>query len=670
MSDLKLPNKRFRPEIEGVRTVATLLIAIYHIWFGRVSGGIDVFFVISGYLMTLSIISRIERTGSVNFIEYFLNLMRRLLPQATIVLIFTGVFAVILLPQFEWGEIIAHMMASTFYFENWRLALDSVDYLAKDNFASPFQHFWSLSVQGQFYLIWPALLASIYYLARKFLKTPVYKTLLGSLIIVFICSLVLSVYQTNVNQPFAYFNTFTRIWEFSIGGIFALLSPYLFFNKRWSVVLGWLGLAIIGLTGILFPVSTVFPGYLALIPISGVLLILIASESITIYGVNRFLSTKPLIYLGSLTYGVYLWHWPLLIFYRSYMETETVPLGDGILLLMTTFVLSMISTKLVEKPVQKLGRNQKNGKLLVVLSTMVVLACSSIFSISAYIEEATASSDIVQEQDYPGAQSNQFNMKPVSHVDLIPSPSEIKTDLPVFYNDLECQSANLTEVRKCSYGVLKDFDFTLALVGGSHSGHWFPALIELAEEMNFKIDLYSHDGCRFTDEDPRGNLTKACIPWNSNLIDTLLEDPPDLVFTTSTVNKRPKVPRGFVNQWKKLEGVTTIFAIRDNPRMQEIIPICLEKADDPLECSVPRDQAIAKDTPWEVTEGIPSNVFFADLTNSFCDETTCYPVIGNIIVYRDDNHITAQFAKTLAPALKVPLQQAFDSLGKHTRNDE
>ncbi|WP_303968384.1 acyltransferase family protein [Sporosarcina ureae] len=662
MKDLLLPNKRFRPEIEGIRTIATLLIVIYHIWLGRVSGGIDVFFIISGYLMTLSILSRIERTGSVNFIDYFLNLTRRLFPQAIVVVIFTGIMAVIFLPQFEWGEIISHMMASTFYFENWRLAFDSVDYLAKDNLASPFQHFWSLSVQGQFYLLWPIILSSTYYIARKVLKMPVYKTLLGSLIIVCSLSMIFSIYQTNVNQPFAYFNTFTRMWEFSIGGIFALLSPYLVFNKRLSVVLGWFGLLIICLTGVILPVSTVFPGYLALLPISGALLILIASESITVYGVNRFLATKPLIYLGSLSYGVYLWHWPLLIFYRSYMEVETVPIVDGILLVVVTFGLSLVSTKLLEKPVQKIGRNQQKGKLVFVLTMMLVLACSSIFSISAYIEKATASSDVVEIKDYPGAEANFYQLKNIPDVEPIPSPVEIKTDLPSFYKDLECQSANLIEVRKCSYGVLRDYDFTVALVGGSHSGHWFPALIELSKEMNFKIDLYSHDGCRFTDEDSKGNLTEACIPWNKNLIDMLIKDPPDLVFTTSTVNKRPKVPRGFINQWKRLEGITTVFAIRDNPRMKTIIPVCLEQADDPLECSVPRDEAIAKEDPWKVTEGIPSNVFFADLTDSFCDETTCSPVIGNIIVYRDDNHITAEYAKTLAPALKEPLQQAFDSL--------
>ena len=392
-------------------------------------------------------------------------------------------------------------------------------------------------------------------------------------------------------------------------------------------------------------------------------MILIASESITVYGVDRFLSTKPLIYMGGLSYGVYLWHWPLLIFYRAYTGAEIVPVLDGILILAVTIALSIVSTKLLEKPVQKIGRNHHKTRLVIVLSSMLILACSSIVSISAYIDKATASSSgTVEHKEYPGAEALVLDPENLPDVEPIPSPSDIKTDLPAFYKDLECQAVNMTEVRKCSYGVLEDFDYTIALVGGSHSGHWFPALMELAEEMNFKIDLYSHDGCRFTDEDPKGNLTEACIPWNENLIEELIADPPDLVFTTSTVNKRPKVPQGFINQWNRLNGFTRVFAIRDNPRMNTIIPVCLEQAEDPLECSVPRDEAIAKVDPWKVTEGIPSNVIFADLTDSFCDEDTCSPVIGNIIVYRDDNHITAEYSKTLAPALKIPLQQAFDDL--------
>lgn len=664
MTDLKKPEKRYRPEIEGIRTIATLLIAVYHIWLGRVSGGVDVFFILSGFLITMSLLSRLERTGTVKLGEFLLGLSRRLFTQALLVIVVIGGLSLVFLPQIEWGGIIKHMTASALYYENWRLAFDAVDYLAQDNSASPFQHYWSLGVQGQFYIIWPLLIITVYFLAQKVFKTPIRKTFLVALIIIFTGSISYSIYHTNLNQPWAYFDTFARMWEFSVGGLLALILPYLFFNKWVNTLLGWLGLLIICLTGILLPVSTVFPGYLALVPISGVLLIIIASENSTRFGVHRILSLKPLMFLGGLTYGIYLWHWPLLIFYQSYMNTKTVPIVDGVLILLVTLVLSYISTKLIEAPVLKIDIKKMKGKVVALLAVMLCIAASSTILISMYIDKVKAETLVTSqnEEDYPGALAIYEKIEPTKVIEPIPSLLDIKLDIPSFYDQKECLAKDQIEVKKCSYGALDNPDYTIALVGGSHSGHWFPALEILAEELNFQLDLYNHDGCRFTNEDSLNHLTDACLGWNANLIEQLKENPPDLVFTTSTLNKRDIVPVGYIGQWRQLEGITTVFAVRDNPRMKEDIPSCLENADNPLDCAITRDEGVSKVLPWENTEEIPSNVIFTDLTDYFCDDTTCYPVIGNVIVYRDNNHLTAQYAKTLAPVLKKPLKDALESL--------
>ena len=664
MEDLKSPQQRYRPEIEGVRIITTLLIVIYHIWLGRVSGGIDVFFVLSGYLITMSLLSKIERTGTVHFGDFLVGLARRLFPQALLVIIVIGCLALLFLPQSEWSSIITHMTASTLYFENWRLALDAVDYLARDHAISPFQHFWSLGVQVQFYILWPMLITSVYFLARKVLKTPVRKTLLLALFVVFICSISYSIYQTEVNQPWAYFDTFARMWEFSIGGMLALVLPYLLMNKWVNTVLGWLGLSIICLTGFLLPVSTGFPGYLALVPISGALLVLIASENSTKFGVDRLLSVKLLTFLGGLTYGIYLWHWPLLIFYEAIVDIETVPILAGSVIVMAAVLLSLLSTKLLEAPILKLDRKRMKGKLAAVLCGLLVVTGSSVLAVTTYIEKVKADALVVShdEKDFPGAKAVYENSKPPKGIAPIPASIDIQSDLPSFYENPDCFAKNSVNVKKCSYGVLTNPSYTVALVGGSHSGHWFPALEALAEDLNFQIDVYNQDGCRFTNEDPEHHLTKTCLKWNENLIEHLKGDPPDLVFTTSTLNKRKTIPPGYINQWKELEGITTVFAIRDNPRMKKKIPSCLEKQKNPLRCAIPRDKGVSKEVPWENTEGIPSNVIFADLTDYFCDQTTCYPIIGNIIVYRDNNHITATYAKTLALPLKESLEEALEGL--------
>ncbi|MBO0589492.1 acyltransferase family protein [Sporosarcina sp. E16_8] len=514
MTDLRKPEKRYRPEIKGIRTIATLLIAVYHIWFGRVSGGVDVFFILSGFLMTTSLLSRMERMGTIKLGEYFLGLSRRLFTQALLVIVVVGGFSLLFLPQIQWGEIITHMTASIFYYENWRLAFDAVDYLAQDNSASPFQHYWSLGVQGQLYSSWPILIITVYFLAQKVFKTPERKTFLVALIIICAASISYSVYQTNVNQPWAYFDTFARVWEFGI-------------------------------------------------------------------------------------------------------------------------------------------------------------AASSTILISLYIDDVKADMlvPVYDEKDYPGARAIFDKTEAPKGFEPIPSPLAINQDLPAFYGQMECLGKGQIHVKKCSFNESDNPDYTIALVGGSHSGHWFPALEILAKEMNFQLDLYNHDGCRFTNEDTENHLTKTCLKWNANLLKHLQENPPDLVFTTSTLNKHDTVPVGYIGQWRQLEGITTVFAVRDNPRMKKDIPSCLENADNPLECAITRDEGVSKVLPWENTEGIPSNVIFADLTDYFCDDQICYPVIGNVIVYRDNNHLTAQYAKTLAPFLKKPLQEALESLDVMSEKD-
>ncbi|MFJ7737314.1 acyltransferase family protein [Lysinibacillus sp. NPDC097287] len=665
MLDLKIPDKRYRTEIEGLRAIATLLIAIYHIWLGRVSGGVDVFFVLSGFLITMSLISKIERTGKIHFGGYLLGLAKRLFPLALTVIIFITGLSIFLLPQVQWDQITSHMLASTLFFENWRLSLDAVDYLAQADVASPFQHFWSMSVQGQFYILWPCLIFVTYILAQKILKTPVRKTLLVVLLIVFILSLSYSIYITNLNQPWAYFDLLARVWEFSLGSIFAILLPYLSLNKWISTFIGWVGLLIVCFTGVIIPVSDLFPGYIALLPIGGALLLILSAESSTRFGVDKILGARPFLFFGKYTYGFYLWHWPLLIFYKVYMDTSTVSIAHGLLILFATFILSYVSTKFIETPIREIEARHSKSQLIFVLCVMLIPVLLMNFSFNYFVEQAKAQKPLEYSiQDYPGALEFQQNIQPNEGVELIPSMVNVKTDLASFYDDKQCFTNKGVVVTKCSFGVTDNPDYIIALVGGSHSGHWFPALEMLAEELNFQIDVYIRDGCRFTNDDFDGQITSECLLWNEKVMDVLIKDPPDLVFTTSTLNKRDTVPIGYIGQWSRLEGITQIFAIRDNPRMVEDVPTCVDRVSDPSECSVPKNQGVSEIVPWENTGGIPSNVTFADLTDNFCDESRCYGVIGNVIVYRDMHHITAEYAKTLAPALREPLADALKSLDK------
>ena len=664
-NDLRVPEKKFRPEIEGVRAVAAMLVAVYHIWLGSVSGGVDVFFIVSGYLITTSLLSRIVKYGRINLLEYLLGLARRLFPIAFFVILSVSLLSIIIMPLSQWDQIINEVFSSAFYFQNWQLATSAVDYLAQNNNASPFQHFWALSIQGQFYVTWPLVIFLSYILASKVLKTPVRKTLLGVLVAIFILSISYSVYITSVNQPWAYFDTFARAWEFSLGGMLALLLPYLNIPKKLGSVLGWFGLAVICLTGIVLPVSSMFPGYAALLPISGVMMVIIAAEKGHGFGVEKLLGSKPFLYFGSISYGFYLWHWPLLIFYYTYFGTETVPFHWGLGILVVTFILAVFSVKVIETPIRTINIKQSKPKLAVILVTLMTPVLVVYFSWGVYADQEQAElNDSYNVQEYPGAMAIHEGVDAPEGVEPISNLPDADSHLPDFYSDEDCYTDyDEWGVSHCSYGQTDNPEYTIAVVGGSHTGHWFPALDEISDELNMQIDIYNKDGCRFTTGDFDGGMNESCLDWNEKVIEPLMENPPDMIFGTATLNNWEKVPEGYIEQWEKFEGVTEVFAIRDNPRMNERIPECLETKSEE-ECSVSREQGLPDTPPWEVTQGIPDNVTFADLSKYFCDDDTCHSVVGNVMVYRDVHHLSNLYSYTLAEPLKKPLKEALENLDK------
>ncbi|MGJ9458135.1 acyltransferase family protein [Oceanobacillus sp. CF4.6] len=664
MRDLRIPEKKFRPEIEGIRVVAAFLVAIYHIWVGSVSGGVDVFFIVSGYLITISLLNRIERDGKINYIDNLLGLGRRLLPMAMTVLLTTIALSFVIMPTVQWKQIISEVFSSAFYYQNWQLATNSIDYLGQNNNASPLQHFWALSIQGQFYITWPFLITFGFILARKVLKTPIRKTLLSILIVIFLASLSYSIYITAVNQPWAYFDTFARVWEFSLGGMLALLLPYIQINRNLSLILGWIGLAIICFTGVLLPVSTVFPGYVALLPTTGVMLVIIAGENGNKFGVDKFLGSKPFLKLGGISYGFYLWHWPLLIFYYSYFNTDSVTLFGGLAIIILTLILSYALTKILESPIRGLSVKHSKKKLIPILAAFVLSTVLANGAWAAYTNNEAQTSVLgkVIKEDYPGALAIHEDIQPNPDVEPLLEDPTAKESLPEFYSDGSCYSTmRESEVTMCSYGDTEDPDYTLALVGGSHSGHWFPALKELSNDLNIQIDVYNKDACRFSANDMNETLSETCITWNKNVVDPLLEAKPDIIFTTANVAEATTIPQGYIDQWGKFEGVSEILAMRDTPRMPEDIPLCLEQNDDET-CSVEREEVLSGEIPWENTDGLPENVTFADLSNYFCDDETCYPVIGNMVVYRDKHHITNLYSETLSEPLKDELLRAIEKV--------
>lgn len=658
MADSKNINRKFRPEIEGLRAVAALLVAIYHIWFGNVSGGVDVFFVVSGFLITTSLLSRFEKQGTIDFFSFILRLAKRLFPVGFTVLFVTTIGSILWLPQIRWDQTVSEVFASALYFQNWELATNAVDYLGQNNEASPFQHFWAMSIQGQFYIIWPILLFISVLLAIYIFKTSLKSTFLATLIIICGVSFTYSVYLTSVNQPWAYFDTFTRVWEFAIGGILSLIITHIRLPRSLSFFMGWIGLIALVTCGIILQVATVFPGYAALWPVLSAIFILVAGNQGGRFGVHRLLSTKSLMKFGGISYAFYLWHWPILLFYLLLSGQEQVTSLEGFGIILFSALLSYLSTKVIETPIRKGRMFQTNGKTaLITVSLMVpVLVLTSGWAYSINQKQETV--DVSSEQpDYPGAMaleqsSNDFGNDP--DVDITPTPLQSRDDLPEVYDNGCHQELGESEVLECEFGETDDPIYTIALAGGSHSAHWLPALKEVAENENIQIVNYTKSGCRFSADDTEED---DCVEWNDELLDTIIQREPDLVFTTADVASQEEVPSGFIEQWEALnEANIDVFAIRDNPRLGFDAAACVaESGGNSDACSQNRGDVLPTESAWDKIDDPPENVHYADLSDAFCTDDTCPSVIGNVLVYRDNGHLTTVYSKTLAPMLKEKL---------------
>lgn len=274
------------------------------------------------------------------------------------------------------------------------------------------------------------------------------------------------------------------------------------------------------------------------------------------------------------------------------------------------------------------------------------------------VQQSLVSSEGASINDFPGAQAVSHGVTPNPDIDPMDRILQASEELPSMYDDSECYTGlDSDRIHRCSFGETEDPDYRVALVGGSHSGHWFPALEEIAGDLNMQIDTYIKDGCRFTTDNHGGALTDLCVNWNEHIIQPLIDHEPDLIVTTANANIE-LTSEGFVEMWENFEGKIDILALRDNQRMDFDVPQCLEQASDPSECATPRDELLTEEQPWDWIgeENIPSNVHLVDLTDHFCVGGECLPIIGNVITLRDNNHISTLYARTLGPALREELE--------------
>ncbi|SDL02324.1 Peptidoglycan/LPS O-acetylase OafA/YrhL, contains acyltransferase and SGNH-hydrolase domains [Glycomyces sambucus] len=651
------PDTGFRPEVEGLRAVAVLLVAVYHVWFNRVSGGVDVFLFLTGFFITGSLTRSVERTGSVRAAYFLSRLAHRLLPTAAVVMAGTLAAAYLWLPASRWPAVFDETTASLLYYENWALAAKAVDYLARDGAPSPLQHFWSLSIQGQFYLLWTVLVAFAAVLVRT-RGVRLREAVLLLCAMVFAVSLTYSVVTTGTRQAWAYFDTGARLWELALGGMFALALPYLRLPRAVRVPLGWFGLAALLSCGALLEVSTLFPGAVALWPVGAAACVVLAGSTGLPFAADRLLTWRPVMRLGAWSYALYLWHWPILVVYLHRTGRETATLAGGAAVLAAALVLAAATTWLVEGRVNAFMKRRKGRRWS--------LAAAAVFAVPLLV--ATLGAQYVYAQRhgpdwrelaadraaYPGAAvlTDPALAAGLEDAPFLP-PLDDVLDLPVIYAEGCDAGLDGTEAVPCSYGD-PDAEHTVAIVGGSRIAHWFPAFHGAALDAGWRLVSITKSGCQFSTETPRNDDAEeaaSCVEWNEQVVGVLDELRPDLVVTLSSrafLTGENTYP-GFADRWRMLDdwGVQ-VLALRDLPRLEEPLPECVER-ESVAACTTPVGLSRSDADPAGEYPDVPANVAFGDLVEYVCPDGTCPAVTGNVLTFRDHSHLTATYSATLAP---------------------
>ncbi|MFA6157096.1 acyltransferase family protein [Mesorhizobium sp.] len=645
-----------RPEIQGLRGVAVALVVIFHIWPAVLPGGyvgVDVFFVISGYLITGLLARMALRDGHISLTAFYSRRVRRLLPAALLTLLVALAGTLVLLSSARWEETAIQVAASALYSQNWRLAWQAVDYLGAEEAASPVQHYWSLSIEEQFYIVWPVLMMAVLWLARRF-RQPPRAALLVALAVVFAGSLAVSVFVTRSDPAGAYFFTHTRLWELALGALLALAVHDFKGGNGLNAALPRraamqaAGLAAIGASALFFSASTPFPGAYALLPTLGTVLVISAGDVRT----GRFggLDALLLRYVGDRSYSIYLWHWPLIVFYTAHCPSIGLTAGLGLIVL--TLAISHLSYRFVEQRYRR-PRSDTEWKPLVHGTIAVAVCVMTAGGLGYALDRQGVDTSLIGTPDYPGPAALLANAVVPPGVDLLPSLGQLKRDVPIVYR-LKChQEQGSIRAVGCMLGD-PDGTRTIVVAGDSHAAQWIPAIDRIARDRKWKLVTFTKAACPFTRAavTDNGKSYEACAKWRDNVLTEIGRLRPDLLFTSQSrysSTPEPAMIEGLRSIWAELneEGVRVI-AIRNTPYLKFDPGDCL--AADPAKCVTVRKEVEASNVLAVAAAPLPG-VRVVDMNDALCGRETCSAVVGNIIVWRDVHHMTATYALALAPYL-------------------
>ena len=675
-----------RLDIQGLRAVAVVAVIAAHVTHVPQGGfvGVDIFFVLSGFLITGLLLRESTRTGTISFKKFYERRAKRILPAAVIVLVATVLASFALLGKTGGRGVAIDAIFSALFTGNWRFAISGVDYFAQGTPPSPLQHFWSLGVEEQFYLVWPWVMLGIIALAaRAGWREGRARRITGTVIVALsVASFAWALYETHANPTFAYFSTFSRAWELGIGAILAFVPalPLPLLVRR---ILAWAGLAGIACSiAFISESSALWPAPLALAPVLSTALVIVAGTQAPndefAYG-PWILTNRVATYLGDISYSLYLWHFPIAI-----LGVAILPAGSKryyLAAFVLTLALSAASFRFIENPARRAswftwaggrirGLTRAWIPVAIAIGTVCVIGVAGIAGVAALrgsaapgptaqvVTDATdepADPEDIDPNQCWGAGSA-LHPDACAGVDLgavQPAADDLLTDTGGAY---ACYNTDDVAPNVCTYGA-EDAPVRVALVGDSHAAALLPALWPQLDALGWRVDTYLGRGCALVDHVDGPTDCDVARPQTNA---ALASGEYDVVLATST----RKFSLDEDDQTSILSRIrdagSRVIVVRDNPLPTDESIACASRIGASADDGCGTDEATALANPHSLADAAESlGMPVVDLTELYCADGFCPAIIGNTRVYRDaDGHVTATWATTMSRSLGEALRDA------------
>lgn len=711
--DLALPSQRHRPDIQGLRALAVLIVVLSHAGVTGFDGGyvgVDVFFVLSGYLITGILLADGIKNGAVSLRKFYIRRAQRILPSATLVLIVTAIASYLILNVVRAKEAIYDAVYSGFFAANIRFADVGTDYFSQNVPPSPFRHYWSLAVEEQFYIVWPTLLALALFGASRNALTQRWRSdarlrmglLLALVAVVFLLSLAWSIHQTSNQPQSAYFSTLTRAWELALGAALAIGTVTLSRISPWvRSMMGWGGVFAIAAATVLFSETTVFPGAAALVPTVGAALLIIAEISPTPSpaGPRILLSLRPMRFIGDISYTLYLWHWPILVLAAAH-HGEPLSVTTNLVLMAGAIALSAVTYRLYENPLRRLTGPRAHRAALASWLAAPVLVMVVAGSLNSRAESEILRDKLATAEAQAGATSDraQVEAEEAASAEIEPEAAERAQALGIVKRAVARSQAGQVIPRGLSPPVtnLKDSIYTLpagcmaeagpsttseicsmgatgnsqsmVVLGDSHAQMWTGNFDIAASELGYTLRPLIKSGCSPATwaGAVRKDYERACLSWLAWALENVRKLQPDVAVVVGSyggdiaIDRGDQAVRGIERAVKAISSAAdTTVVLGDVPGVERFPVDCLLQSGAVLgTCTFPMSTEFI--AMREAVGGVARSLDapFIDTSGWFCSAGSCPTVVGMTVAYVDLAHVTEAYAQVVSPAFTTSLQRA------------